>query len=95
MRRIAQNQREQYSAVRISEHINCHTVNWQASDLCYRQPRDREGLAPCSHEEADSGMMAHIADAPNTYNSIITGTMDSNIVVLAVYAFGELTSSLN
>ena len=56
---------------------------------------DREGLALCSHEEADSGMMAHIADAANTYNSILTGTMDNNIVVLAVYAFGELTSSLN
>ena len=62
----------------------------------FRQPRDREGLAPCSHEEADGGMMAHIADAANTYNnSILTGTMDSNIVVLAVYAFGELPPSLN
>ncbi len=41
---------------------------------------DREGLAPCSHEEADSGMMAQIADAANTYtsNSILTGTLDSN-----------------
>ncbi len=56
---------------------------------------DREGLSPCSHEEADSGMMAHIGDAANTYNSILTGTIDSNIVVLAVYALGELTSSLN
>ena len=56
---------------------------------------EKEGLAPCSHEEADSGMMAHIADAANTYNSIVTDTMDSNIVVLAVYAFGELISSLN
>ena len=53
---------------------------------------DREGPAPCSHEEVDSGMMAYIADAANTYNSILTGIMDSNIVVLAV---GELTSSLN
>ena len=43
---------------------------------------DREGLAACSHEEADSGMMAHIADAANTYNSILTGTMYSNIVEL-------------
>ena len=61
----------------------------------FRQPRDREGLAPSSYGEADSGMMAHIADAANTYNSILTGTIDSNIVVLAVYAFGELPSSLN
>ena len=56
---------------------------------------DREGLALCSHEEADSGMMAHIADAANTYNSILTGRVDNNIFALAVYAFGELTSSLN
>ena len=65
------------------------------NDAIFRQHMDREGLAPCSHEEADSGMMAHIADAANTYNSILTGTMDSNVVVLAVYAFGELISSLN
>ncbi len=51
------------------------------NDAIFRQPWDREGLAPCSHAEADSGMMAHIADAANTYNSILTGTMDSNIVV--------------
>ena len=56
---------------------------------------EKEGLAPCSHEEADSGMMAHIDDAANKYNSILTDKMDSNIVVLAVYAFGELISSLN
>ena len=38
-----------------------------AIDNCvmFRQPWDREGLAPCSHEEADSGMMVHIADAAN------------------------------
>ena len=40
-------------------------------------------------------LMAQIADAANMYNSILNGTMDSDIVVLAVYAFGELTSSLN
>ncbi len=101
MRRITQNQRERDSAVRISEHIQC-TLSTDKQVICdidndaiFRQPRDREGLAPCSQEEADSGMMAYIADAANTYNSILTGTMDSNIVVLAGYAFGELTSSPN
>ena len=43
------------------------------NDAIFRQPRDGEGLAPCSHEEADSGMMAHIADAANAYNYILTG----------------------
>ena len=54
-----------------------------------------EGIAPCSHEEADSRVMVRIADAANTYNSITTRTVDSNVVVFAVNAFGDLTSSLN
>ena len=40
-----------------------------------------EGLAPCSHEEADSRVMVHVADAANKYNSITTRTVDSNVVV--------------
>ena len=54
-----------------------------------------EGLAPCSHEEADSHLIVHVADAANTYNSITTRTVDSNVVAFAVNAFGDLTSSLN
>ena len=65
------------------------------NDVIFRKPRDREGLAPCSHEEADSHVVVHVADAANKYNSITTRTMDSNLVVLAVNAFGDLTSSLN
>ena len=55
-----------------------------------------EGLAPCSHEEADSRVMpVHLANAVNAYNSITTCTVDSNVVVFAVNAFGDLTSSLD
>ena len=50
---------------------------------------------PCSHEEADSRVMVHVADAANKYNSITTRTVDSNVAVFAVNAFGDLTSSLN
>ena len=84
LRRISQNQRERDSAVRISEHIKCH-ISTDKQVICaidnaaiFRQPRDREGLAHCSHEEANSGMLAHITDAANTYNSILTGIMDIN-----------------
>ena len=52
-----------------------------------------EGLASCSHEEADSRVMVHVADAANKYNT--TRTVDSNVVVFAVNAFGDLTASLN
>ena len=65
------------------------------NDVIIRKPRDMEGLAPCSHEEADSRVMIHVADAANKYTSITTRTVDSNVVVFAVNAFGDLTSSLN
>ena len=67
------------------------------NDVIFRQPtgRDIEGLAPCSHEEADSRVMVHVADAANKYNSTTTCTVDSNVVVFPVNAFGDLTSSLN
>ena len=97
--RIAQSQRERDSAVRISKHTNV-TLSTDKQVICaidndniFRQPR--EGPAHWSHEEADSGMMVHTADAGNTYTSILTHTLDNNVAVLAVYAFGELTSSLN
>ena len=67
------------------------------NDVVFRQPtgRDIESLAPCSHEEADSRVMVHVADAASVYNSITIRTVDSNVVVFAVNAFGDLTSSLN
>ena len=64
-------------------------------DVICRQPMVKEGLAPCSHEEADSRMMVHVAHAANTYNNILIRTVDSGVVVLAVYAFAQLTLSLN
>ena len=56
---------------------------------------DMAGLAPCSHEEANSRVMVHVADAANKYNSITARTVDSNVVMFAVNAFGDLTASLN
>ena len=62
-------------------------------DVICRQPMDNEGLASCSHEETGSRMMVHVAHAANTHNKI--RTVDSDVVMLAVYAFAQLTSSLN
>ena len=64
-------------------------------DVICRQPMHNEGLSPCSHEEADSRIMVHVAHAANTYTHILIRTVDSDVVVLAVYAFAQLTSSLN
>ena len=40
-------------------------------------------------------MMVYVADAANKYNSITIRTLDSNVVVFAVNAFADQTSSLN
>ena len=40
-------------------------------------------------------MVVHVADAANKYNSITARTVDSNVVVFAVNAFGDLPASLN
>ena len=62
------------------------------NDVIFRQPSDIEGLA-LVHTRGD--MMVYVADAANKYNSITTRTVDSNVVVFAANAFGDLTSSLN
>ena len=38
-------------------------------------------------------MVVHVAHVANTYNNILIRTVDSDVVVLAVYAFAQLTSS--
>ena len=51
----------------------------------------REKLSPCSHEEADTRMMVHVADAVDKgHNSIMIRTVDTDVVVLAVAAVHTL-----
>ena len=46
---------------------------------------DRSSVAPCTHEEADSRMLLHIAHAArNGHHKIMIQTIDTNVVVLAV-----------
>ena len=56
--------------------------------------RNTEGLAPCTHEEADNRMMLHIADAARQHKAVLICTVDSDVVVLAVYVFQKLQMSL-
>ena len=53
-----------YSVTLSTDKVICTIDN----DVIFRQPRDMEGLAPCSHEEVDSRVMVHVADAANKYN---------------------------
>ena len=59
--------------------------------LCYPSTYTSEKLSPCSHEEADTRMMVHVADAVDKgHNSIIIRTVDTDVVVLAVAAVHTL-----
>ncbi len=52
------------------------------------------GLAPCSHEEADTWIMVHVADASKEFNAITIQSVDSDGVVLAIYSYAQLSTSL-
>ena len=55
-------------------------------------PQDTSNLSPCNHEEADSRMMLHIADAVNKgFQKVLLRTVDSDVVVLAVGIVAKLT----
>ena len=60
--------------------------------LCTR-PQDTSQLAPCSHEEADTKMLLHTADAVHQgFGKVTLRTVDTDIhvVVLAVATFPRL-----
>ncbi len=55
------------------------------------QARDVDGLAPCSHEEADTRILLHVQDAVrHGYSKVLIHTVDTDVIVLAVTATGRL-----
>lgn len=49
--------------------------------------RDTSNLAPCDHEEADTRMMLHLADAvTGGLEKILIRTVDTDVVTLAISA---------
>ena len=52
---------------------------------------DSSSLAPCLHEEVDTRMFVHAADAASRgHKKIIIRSVDTDVVVLAVYGFHNL-----
>ena len=50
-------------------------------------PRNTSSLSPCTHEEADTRMILHVADAVNVgYKKVLLWTVDTDVVVLSVAA---------
>ena len=58
---------------------------------CTDKVQDTRKLTPCTHEEADTRLMIHVADCPTQgYKKITVRTSDTDVVVLAVYTFSLL-----
>lgn len=50
-----------------------------------------ENVAPCNHEEADTRMMLHLADAVlKGHSKIMLRTVDTDVVVLAISCVPQL-----
>ena len=53
--------------------------------LCSVDYADMTNLVPCSHEEADTRLLLHVADADKAgYRKVCVSTVDTDVVVLAV-----------
>ena len=52
---------------------------------------DMENLAPCSHEEADTRLLLHVADAVQKgYKKLCVHTVDTDVVVLAIAMYNKI-----
>ena len=61
---------------------------WNSSEL------NRNQLAPCNHEEADTRIFVHIKDRASQGHKVITVvTVDTDVVVLIISCFDGLTST--
>ena len=60
-------------------------ISTHHKDVVCTQARDVAGLAPCSHEEADTRMLLYVEDAVRQgYSKVSIRTVDTDVVVLAV-----------
>lgn len=92
--RIDDNKTELFSylAICVSAHdTGKQVISTHHADVLCSQPRDTSGLAPCTHEEADSRMLLHLEDAVKEgYTKVVVRTVDTDVVVLAVTAAQRL-----
>ena len=61
-------------------------ISTHHADILCSQPQGTSGLAPCTHEEADSRMLLHLEDAVKEgYTKVVVRTV-ADVLVLAVTA---------
>lgn len=59
-------------------------ITTQGPVVLSNHPVDESFLSPCSHEEADTRMMVHLADAAKLNKRVLLRTVDTDVVVLAI-----------
>ena len=59
--------------------------------LCSLAAADVSSMAPCSHEEADTRLFVHVADAVRKgFQKVMVRTVDTDVVVLAIAMFNQI-----
>ena len=60
-------------------------------DVVSSSPIDTTGLAPCSHEEADTRLLLHVAQGIRCgFDKVIIRTVDTDVVILSIANFHQL-----
>ena len=65
---LADDKKELFAFLSSEVQTDKEVISTLLEDVVCRRERDKEGLSPCSHEEADIWMMVHVADAEKQYN---------------------------
>ena len=64
------------------------------SVLFNNERHDITNLAPCGHEEADTRLLLHVADAANQgFTKVVVRTVDTDVVVISVATFHQIQLS--
>jgi len=96
--RVDQNKSELYGILAESVHNmpvppGKQVITTLGDNVLINPLQDSNTLSPCSHEEADSRMLLHVADAMHHgYRHIMIRTNDSDVVAISVSSFPSLTS---
>ena len=73
--------------------VHGQVITTYGQDVQCTSPRERVSLSPCTHEEADTRMLLHAADTVQQGDrKILLRTVHTNVLVLAVSVFHDLSS---
>ena len=96
--RIDENKVELFSflATTVAASIDCskQIISTHRTKVFCNKSRDVSGLAPCTHEEADTRIILHLEDAVKAGNTKVSiRTVDTDVIVLAVTSAQRLNNA--